>query len=52
MILIVYNALLKEQCQVGEKFASIPELVSSKSNKVQHMHTWFSFLLSVTSAQH
>jgi hypothetical protein len=31
---MVYDALLKEQCRVGKKFPSIPELVSSKSNEV------------------
>ena len=40
-----------QQSRVGEKFPSIPELVSSKSNEVRHMHTWFSFLLSMPSAQ-
>ena len=48
---MVYDALLKEQCRVGEKFSSIPELVSSKWNEIRHMHTWFSFLLSMPLAQ-
>jgi hypothetical protein len=48
---MVYDALLKEQCRVGEKFASIPKLVSSKSSEVRHMHASFSFLLSMPSAR-
>jgi hypothetical protein len=49
---MVYNALLKEQCHVGEKFASIPELVSSKSNEVQNMHAWFSSRPSAPPGMH
>ena len=52
MILMVYNALLKEQCRVDEKFSFIPELVSTKSNEVRNMHVWFSSRPSAPPVRH
>ncbi len=51
LILAVYDDQLKQRSYIGEtKYILIP-LSRKLSYKVQNMHAWFSFLLSVPSVQ-